>query len=66
LISARKIIQAPAGKPADIFILKYAKLRDCYILSNDLFRDYKLDFGEEWIREKRVTFVFIDDTFIFT
>ncbi|MHA1310456.1 MAG: NYN domain-containing protein [Candidatus Helarchaeota archaeon] len=65
LVNEGTIIQAPAGRAADIFILKCAKKLDCYFLSNDLFRDYVADFGDKWISKRRITFMYVDGRFIF-
>lgn len=36
-LSSKKIIEAPIGIPADIFILKYGIQKNGIIISNDLF-----------------------------
>ena len=45
----RNISQAPAGVDDDWFIIKYALDNDSYIITNDLYRDYK----EKYTQYKR-------------
>jgi hypothetical protein len=61
----RKIInQAAAGTKADGWVLKIAKRWHCKFLSNDLFREYRDEFGREWIADHRITCIFVNGTFI--
>jgi len=57
-------IQTPAGKSADMFMIDYVKIHRCLLLSNDTFRDWKLN--EAWVAENidyyRLSFVVNDDT----
>jgi hypothetical protein len=57
-------IQTPAEKPADMFMIDYVKIHRCLLLSNDTFREWKLN--EAWIAENidyyRLSFVLSDDT----
>lgn len=40
-------MEAPAETPADIFILQYVKQEHCLLVSNDLFREWKLT--DPWV-----------------
>ncbi|MHA1269286.1 MAG: NYN domain-containing protein [Candidatus Helarchaeota archaeon] len=64
LVSEKRIYSAPAKRPADVFILKYAKQLDYFILSNDKFKEYYKEYGEKWINEKRITIMYIDGHFV--
>jgi len=65
LIKDDEIIETPGGTEADHFILKYAKDHDAYIISNDLFREFRVFFGKKWIKERRISFKFIGDKLYF-
>jgi len=60
LLLKKYIEQASAGSKADIFLLKFAKRYDCKILSNDLFKEYRKEFGKEWIKSHRVAYMFVE------
>ncbi len=60
-----EIIETPAGTQADVFILKYAKKHNAYVVSNDRFKDHYDSFSESWIKQKRVPFTIIKDEIIF-
>ena len=47
--------QAPAGKKADYWVLKLAKDVGSKFLTNDLYREYRDDFGTDWIFNNRLT-----------
>ena len=64
LINKGLIRLAPAGRTADIFILKLARRNSCKFLTNDLFRNYYNEFGEEWIKENRITYMYEDGELI--
>lgn len=57
-------IQTPAGKPADIFMIDYVKIHRCLLLTNDTFRDWKLN--DAWVARNidyyRLSFVVSHDT----
>ncbi|MFX1237184.1 MAG: hypothetical protein ACFFAS_14930 [Promethearchaeota archaeon] len=55
-LGKKLIFQAPAGVPADMLLLNYAKENDAFVVSNDLFSEYRNQYGEEWINEKRIPF----------
>ncbi len=57
--------ETPGGTEADYFILQYAKRKDAFIISNDMFRKHYSRFGEEWIKKKRIAFSFIDGALFF-
>ena len=65
LIEEGKIIESPGGTEADHFILKYAKDNDSFIISNDLFREFETIYGRDWIRNRRISFKFINDKLYF-
>jgi len=56
--------EAPAGRTADIFILKQARNKDCKFLTNDLYRDYYDNFDKDWILSHRLTCMFEDGEII--
>ena len=61
----KKIIhQTPAGTKADIWVLKIAKKRNYKFLANDLYRQYREEFGREWISKNRLTCVYDEGEFI--
>lgn len=56
------LIETPAGHDCDHFILELAKQSDATIISNDLFRDYKVQYPI--IRKRRFSFIIVDDKII--
>ncbi len=48
MIEDKSVILAPSGIRADMFILDYARQKNCLIVSNDKFRDYRND---KWIND---------------
>lgn len=64
LVEEGIVYQAPAGRKADKFFLKIAKAFKCKFLTNDLCKDHYDDYGKEWIRENRKTFMFINGELI--
>ena len=64
LVSERRIIKAPALEDTDWYVLQLAMTLDYDILSNDKFRDYWDEFGEDWIKEKRKTFMLFEGKLI--
>ncbi|MFX1315409.1 MAG: hypothetical protein ACFE9T_06060 [Promethearchaeota archaeon] len=54
-VSKKDINVVPANRKADIYILKLAKKYNCKFLALDLYRDYWSDFGEDWVKNNRVT-----------
>ncbi len=64
-LKEKKIIrQSPAGTKADEWILEVAKCEHCKFLSNDLYRDYRKEFGKELIFNNRLTCIFVNGKFI--
>ena len=62
-IKRKEIIQTPAGKDNDIFIIQEAFEKDAFILSNDRFKDWKEanpNKAEE-IEQRTVTFSITDE-----
>lgn len=59
LVNDKIVYQAPAGKKADIFFLKLAKIHKCNFLTNDCCKDYYKKYGKEWIIKHRKTYMFI-------
>lgn len=57
-------IEAPAENQADIFILQLVKKEHCLLISNDVFRDWKL--LDPWIALNidyyRISFMIKEDT----
>jgi len=64
LVSKNIINLAPAHRTADVFILKYAKKFDCFILSNDKFSEYYDKYDKNWIDKKRITVMYINNNFV--
>ena len=60
----RIIRQSPAGTKADEWVLEVAKRENSKFLSNDLYRDYREEFGKEWIFDNRLTCIFVNGKFI--
>ena len=60
------IKQAPAGRKADIFVLKLARKQNCKFITNDKYSDteYREEFGKIWIKENRITFIFTDNVLV--
>ena len=55
LVKKKTVGEASAGRKADEFVLKVAKKKECKFLSNDMFNDYKEEFGHDWVYENRLT-----------
>lgn len=64
MVIEKIVREAPAGRTADIFILKQAKKKDCKFLTNDLYRDYYGKFDKNWIFSHRLTCMFEDGEII--
>ncbi len=66
LVKEGVIRQAPADRKADIFVLKLARNHNCRFITNDKYSDpkYKEEFGKEWIRKNRITFIFADGVLV--
>ncbi len=58
------ITQSPAGTKADEWVLDVAKRENRKFLSNDLYRDYRAEFGNEWVFNNRLTCIFSNGKFI--
>jgi len=69
LIDTGLVHLTPPQDLDDSYILQYAERHNAYIVSNDMFRDY-IAKGEDpnrmkaWIREKCISFIFVNDEFI--
>jgi hypothetical protein len=64
LIQKGVVKDVPAGREADEFILAMAKSERCKFLTNDMYRDYREEFGREWIYENRLTCKFFNSSCI--
>jgi len=65
MLENNKIInQAPAGRAADKYILKYSKKWNCAFLTNDKFMEYWDEFGKEWVLKNRVTYMYVEGELI--
>lgn len=64
LVKNKKILKAPALNDPDWFILELSRTNNADILSNDKFKNYWEEFGENWIREKRKPFMVYDGKII--
>ncbi len=64
LVEKGIVHQAPAGRTADIFILKLVREYDCKFLSNDQFKQYWGQFGKEWVLSHRITSMYLNGQFI--
>lgn len=56
--------QSPAGTKADEWILEVARRENCKFLTNDLFRDFRDEFGKDWVFNNRLTSYFYNGKFI--
>ena len=64
LIKKGVVKDAPTGKEADEFVLAIAKKENCKFLSNDMYNDYKKEFGQDWVFQNRLTCKFFNGSFI--
>ena len=64
LVNEKIIIQSPAGTKADEYILEVAKAENSKFITNDRFKEYRDEFGEDWINKNRVTCFFFNGKFI--
>jgi len=64
LLQKGTLTQAPAGRKADEFVLKFAKAEDCKFLANDMYKDFYKEFGREWIFEHRLACMLVNGKFI--
>ena len=64
LIKKGVVKDAPAGREADGFVLSLAKNEKCKFLTNDMYNDYRKEFGGRWIHENRLTCKFFNSSFI--
>ena len=66
LVNKNRIIAAPSFKKADEFILGFALgFPFCFIISNDLFREYQEQLpSRKWLKERRISFLFIGENVI--
>jgi len=64
LLEKSIVKQAPAGNKADIVVLKLAKKHSYKFLANDLYREYRDDYGKEWIKKNRLTCIYDEGEFI--
>ena len=64
MVREKRIIKAPALVDTDWYVLQLARELDYDILSNDKFKDYWDEFGEEWVKEKRKTFMIFEGKLI--
>ena len=65
LLERPDFLEITGGTQADHYILQYAKKENAFIISNDAFREFYEVFGGDWIREKRITFQFINGDLFF-
>jgi len=56
--------EAPAGRTADKFVLKHSQQWKCKFITNDRYREYWEEFGEEWVLSNRVTFMYTNGQLI--
>lgn len=58
LLDAGSIRQAPAGTPADFFVLETAEREGGIVVSNDTYRQWRE--GRDWLEHRRVPFMVVD------
>jgi hypothetical protein len=63
-IKKKYFTEAPAGRTADKYVLKYAQRWKCKFITNDMYREYWKEFGEEWVLRNRVTFMYTNGQLI--
>ncbi len=58
MVASKTLILSPSGIKADTFILDYAREKNCLIVSNDKFREYR---ENDWVKKNidNITFGFI-------
>jgi len=65
MVANKTLILSPSGIKADTFILDYAREKNCLIVSNDKFREYR---DNEWISKNidniTLGFIFVGDDVI--
>lgn len=62
MISSGIIVESPAERPDDLYILEIAKRLNGFVLSNDCFHQYKEIYSE--VLERRITYMIIRDEVI--
>lgn len=62
MIANRIIIESPAERPDDLYILEIAKRLNGYVLSNDCFHQYKELYSE--VLKRRITYMIIREEVI--
>jgi hypothetical protein len=64
LKQAAEYMEAPKENPADVFIIQYVKMHHCLLVSNDNFREWKVQ--DSWVAENidyyRLSFLIKGDT----
>jgi hypothetical protein len=58
LLEDGEIRQAPAGTPADFFVLETAEHEGGIVVSNDIYRQWRKE--HPWIAHRRVPFMIVD------
>lgn len=72
LVWQGKVSVVPSAEKDDLYILSYARDRNGYVVSNDLYRDHAQALHESgvndgaalWIEERRCGFTFVDNEFM--
>ncbi|MEE9594334.1 MAG: hypothetical protein V3V92_02945, partial [Candidatus Hydrothermarchaeales archaeon] len=65
LVRTGLILQTPAGRQADEFLLQYANEKNGVVVSNDAFDEWKATFPWVKSRARRITFSIVDGEIIF-
>ena len=60
MIKSESVLQAPAGTPADYFVLKTAQLHEAQIVSNDRYEQFKAEFNG--VTDRRVPLMIVNGT----
>ncbi len=65
MLNSGEILQAPAKRAADEFILDYADRENLPVISNDTYKEYREKYP--WVNEptRKITFMIIGETVIF-
>lgn len=72
LVGSFSLSVVPSGDNDDLYIIKYAKENNGFIISNDFFTDHIRNIGNHsskqsmfhWIRENRCSYTFVDKAFM--
>jgi hypothetical protein len=72
LITSKKVTLVPAGADDDMYVLNYSRENNCFIVSNDFFKDHVVRMKAQndslgrsmqlWLDENRSSYTFVEGT----